>query len=165
MIAGNNTRRDFTAPWDSRRPDPEKSTWRAKGYVKQEILQQLAIGVNCLHSGKLGEPTLMRHYLPDKAYIDTNCPDGIRFELMFPSCWTGGVINTPNHADHVAYPETVMDGPCPEDFPVRLPGLMFESYYNTVEFKDRSGNFVLSNGDLEGECLVICVWLKTVSSA
>ncbi|SPO00740.1 related to glyoxal oxidase precursor [Cephalotrichum gorgonifer] len=151
MIAGDNTRRAFTAPWDSHSPDPEKSVWRAKGYVTQDILKQLAVGVNCLNYAKPGEPTLMRHYLPDKAYIDANCPDGIRFEMMFPSCWVGGdVVDTPNHSDHVAYPDTVMDGTCPEGFPVRLPGLMFESFYDTVQFKDRSGTYVLSNGDVDG---------------
>lgn len=154
MIAGDNNRRNFTAPWDSHEPDPEKSVWKERGYTKQNILRQLAIGVNCLNSAKPGEPTLMRHYLPDKAYIDTNCLDGIRFELMFPSCWVGGdVIDTPGHTDHVAYPDTVMDGPCPGDFPVRLPGLMFENYYDTAKFRDRSGNFVLSNGDIDGEFL------------
>ncbi|PKS10707.1 hypothetical protein jhhlp_002464 [Lomentospora prolificans] len=151
MIAGDNKRRDFTAPWDYTGPDPEKSTWRAKGYVEQDILKQLAIGVNCLNYAKPGEPTLMRHYLPDKAFIDENCPDGIRFELMFPSCWVGdNVLDSANHQDHVAYPDTVMDGPCPSDFPVRLPGLMFESFYNTVEFKSRSGSYVLANDDTQG---------------
>ncbi|KAL2106399.1 hypothetical protein VUR80DRAFT_6782 [Thermomyces stellatus] len=133
MIAGDNNRRNFTAPWDSHKPDPEISEWKVKGYTTQDILKQLAIGVNCLNSAKQGEPTLMRHHLPDKAYIDANCLDGIRFELMFPSCWVGGdAIDSPNHADHVAYPDTVMDGSCPEDFP------------------DRPGNFVLSNGDTDG---------------
>ncbi|CAI4210508.1 unnamed protein product [Parascedosporium putredinis] len=151
MIAGDTKRRDFTAPWDYTGPDPEKSTWRGKGYVEQSILKQLAIGVNCLNYAKPGEPTLMRHYLPDKAFIDENCPDGIRFELMFPSCWVGNnVITSANHQDHVAYPDTVMDGPCPADFPVRLPGLMFESFYNTVEFKGRSGSYVLANDDTQG---------------
>lgn len=152
MIAGDTKRRDFTAPWDYTGPDPEKSTWRSKGYVEQSILKQLAIGVNCLNYAKPGEPTLMRHYLPDKAFIDENCPDGIRFELMFPSCWVGNnVITSANHQDHVAYPDTVMDGPCPADFPVRLPGLMFESFYNTVEFKGRSGSYVLANDDTQGK--------------
>lgn len=151
MIAGDNNRRDFTAPWDYTGPDPEKSTWRSQGYVDQSILRQLAIGVNCLNYNKPGEPTLMRHYLPDKAFLDANCPDGIRFELMFPSCWVGnGVLESANHKDHVAYPDTVLDGPCPSGFPVRLPGLMFESFYNTPEFKDRAGTFVISNGDTEG---------------
>lgn len=152
MIAGDNTRRSFDVPWSSHQPDPEKSVWKAKGYVTQNILKQVAIGVNCLNYDKPGEPTLQRHYLPEKSYIDANCPNGIRFELMFPSCWVGGdVIDSPNHMDHVAYPDTVMDGNCPDDFPVRLPGLMFESFYNTAEFKDRSGAFVLSNGDTDGK--------------
>lgn len=27
--------------------------------------------------------------LPEKSWIDPNRPDGIRFELQFPSCWNG----------------------------------------------------------------------------
>ncbi|KAM4066610.1 WSC domain-containing protein [Hirsutella rhossiliensis] len=109
------------------------------------------LGFNCLNYGKTPEGTLARHFLPDKAYLDANCKDGIRFEIMFPSCWKGhGAIDSDNHMDHVAFPDLVMSGTCPESHPIRLPSLLYEVIWNTGGFKDKKGKFLLSNGDETG---------------
>ncbi|CAK7566900.1 MAG: hypothetical protein SEPTF4163_004854 [Sporothrix epigloea] len=149
MIAGDNSRRDFTAG-NYTMVDPPKSEWAALNQTDQATLAQRATGFNCLNYAKDAEASLLRHFLPDKSYLDANCPDGIRFELMFPSCWNGVDMDSANHRDHVAYPDLVMEGNCPSSFPVRLPGLFYETIWDTPAFKDRTGKFVIANGDVQG---------------
>ncbi|KAL7937237.1 hypothetical protein V8C35DRAFT_277726 [Trichoderma chlorosporum] len=150
MVAGDTTRRNYTAG-DATQPDPPKSLWASLGQTTQSILAQRALGFNCLNYAKAPEGTLYRHFMPDKAYLDANCADGIRFEIMFPSCWKGGdAIDSPNHKDHVAFPDLVMTGNCPEGYPERLPSMLFEVIWNTNAYVGRDGQFVLSNGDITG---------------
>lgn len=149
MISGDTSRRSYTAG-DPSQPDPDKSMWASMGQTKQSILEQRAIGFNCLNYDKAPEGTLYRHYLPDKAYLDKNCKDGVRIELMFPSCWNGKDTDSANHKDHVAFPDLVMTGTCPEGFETRLPSLMFEVIWDTNAYKNRNGRFVMANGDPTG---------------
>lgn len=149
MISGDNLRRTYTAGNPSQ-PDPPKSDWATTGQTTQSILAQRAIGFNCLNYAKPPEGTLYRHYLPEKAYLDANCKDGIRIELMFPSCWDGKNVDSTNHKDHVAFPDLVMTGNCPSSHPVRLPSLMYEIIWNTPKFAGRNGRFVMANGDTTG---------------
>lgn len=147
MIAGDTKQRNFTLPV----PDPPKSLWVFDpAQSSQAGLRQKAIGFNCLNYNAVPEGTLYRHFLPDKAYIDANCPDGIRAELQFPSCWNGRDIDSPDHKSHVAYPSLVMTGDCPDGYPVRLVTMLFETILNTAMFKDKAGTFVFSNGDPTG---------------
>ncbi|KAL5350457.1 hypothetical protein ACLOAV_004025 [Pseudogymnoascus australis] len=136
MIAGDTNLRNFSVA----ESDPSSQTG----------LAQKAVGFNCLNYGKAAEGSLYRHFMPDKAYLDANCKDGIRAELMFPSCWNGKDVTSKNKMDHVAYPSSVMDGSCPEGFPIRLPGLFYETIWNTAEFDGVDGEFVFSNGDPTG---------------
>lgn len=153
MIAGDTNRRNYSVgDGDYQAPDPDKSSWKALNQVGQADLAQRALGFNCLDYSKAAEGSLYRHFLPSKDYIDSNCPDGIRFELMFPSCWDGKNLDSDNHKDHVAYPDLVMNGDCPSDFPVRLPGLFYETIWDMHSFSDRDGIFVMSNGDPYGTC-------------
>ncbi|KFY43148.1 hypothetical protein V495_04129 [Pseudogymnoascus sp. VKM F-4514 (FW-929)] len=136
MIAGDTNQRNFTAG----ESDP----------TSQKGLAQKALGFNCLNYDLAAEGSLYRHFMPDKQYLDANCKDGIRAELMFPSCWNGKDMTSKNKMDHVAYPSSVMDGTCPEGFPIRLPGLFYETIWNTAEFNGVDGEFVFSNGDPTG---------------
>ncbi|OAQ95626.1 hypothetical protein LLEC1_03641 [Akanthomyces lecanii] len=149
MIAGSNTRRSYTAG-NPEEPDPDKSLWQSMGQTEQSFLEQRALGFNCLDYDKKPEGTLFRHYLPDKAYLDANCKDGIRLEIMFPSCWNGKDVDSSDHKSHMAYPDLVMDGSCPEGFETRVPSLMFETIWAVHKYAGRNGTFVLSNGDTEG---------------
>ncbi|KAF7551486.1 hypothetical protein G7Z17_g4985 [Cylindrodendrum hubeiense] len=150
MLSGTNDRRTYTAG-DPSEPDPEKSLWESLGQTDQDTLAQRALGFNCLNYAKTPEGTLYRHYLPDKAYLDANCADGIRFEIMFPSCWKGGdETDSDDHKSHVAFPDLVMTGTCPDDYPVRLPSLMYEVIWNTADYTSRNGEFVIANGDTTG---------------
>lgn len=145
MIAGDPFQRNFTWPV----PDPPKSEWTgAQG--SQAALKQKALGFNCLNYQATAEPSLGRHFLPNKTYLDEHCTDGVRFEMMFPSCWNGKDVDSDDHASHVAYPSLVMDGTCPEGFETRLVSLFFETIWNTYAFKDAEGYFVLANSDPTG---------------
>jgi hypothetical protein len=146
MIAGDTRQRNFTWPV----PDPPKSSWSGDE-VSQKALSQKALGFNCLDYSRDPEPSLFRHFLPDKSYLDANCKNGVRFEIMFPSCWNGKDPDSPNHKSHVAYPSLVNTGDCPDGFKTQLPGLFYETIWNTYAFKDKAGSFMISNGDPTGK--------------
>jgi len=145
MIAGDPFQRNFTWPI----PDPPKSLWKG-AQESQRALRQKALGFNCLNYAEPAEPSLYRHFLPNKTYLDEHCTDGIRLELMFPSCWNGKDADSPDHKSHVAYPSLVMDGTCPEGYETRLVSLFYETIWNTYAFKDQEGFFTLANGDPTG---------------
>ncbi|KAI2609230.1 hypothetical protein GGR54DRAFT_632982 [Hypoxylon sp. NC1633] len=150
MIAGSNYRRDYTVG-DPKSPDPPQSSWATLKQTSQDDLEQRALGFNCLDYKKAPEGSMFRHYLPDKAFLDANCPDGLRLELMFPSCWNGETTS-PDHKSHMAYPNLVGNGDCPDSHPHRLVTLFYETIWDTKaqSFQGRSGQFLTSNGDPTG---------------
>lgn len=145
MVAGDPFQRNFTWPI----PDPPKSSWSG-AELSQKALRQKAIGFNCLNYEETAEPSLYRHFLPNKTYLDEHCTDGVRLELMFPSCWNGKDVDSEDHESHVAYPSLVIDGTCPEGYETRLVSLFYETIWNTYAFKDQDGYFALANGDPTG---------------
>ncbi|KAK7510427.1 hypothetical protein IWZ03DRAFT_77820 [Phyllosticta citriasiana] len=146
MLAGDPLQRNFTG---LAVPDPAKP-WTGKD-VTQSALRLKALGFNCLHySVNPPEGTLYRHFLPDKDFLDENCSDGLRLELMFPSCWNGKDLDSDDHKSHVAYPDQVITGDCPSGYETRLVSLLYEVIWNTQAFKGVDGQFVLSNGDPTG---------------
>jgi len=98
-------------------------------------------------------------HLPNKA-----CGGGIRANIFFPSCWDGKNIDTPDHKSHMAFPLGEVNasmgiiwhnGTCPESHPVKVPTILFETYWDTRPFSDMwptdgSQPFVLSMGDPTG---------------
>ncbi len=150
MIAGDTNQRNFTYPV----PDIQKSDWYTAPYNTQAFLRQAALGFNCLNYAITPEGSLYRHFLPDKAYLDAHCTDGIRLELMFPSCWNGVDRTSHDKKSHVAYPSEVMTGNCPDDFPERLPSLFYETIWDTYAFAGVDGTFMLANGDPTGMYLL-----------
>jgi len=151
MVAGDTNRRNYSVGGsDVKMPDPPKSNWRSMGQTSQADLAQRAVGFNCLNYATDPEPSLYRHYLPEKQFLDDKCKDGVRFELSFPACWNGKDKSSPDHKSHVAYPDQVLNGNCPDGFDVALPGLFFETIWRTQDFAGIPGEFVISNGDVGG---------------
>ncbi|ORY71110.1 uncharacterized protein BCR38DRAFT_404234 [Pseudomassariella vexata] len=151
MIAGSNYRRNFTiGDQTADEPDPPQSEWAALNQTNQYDLAQRSIGFNCLDYNKAPEGALYRHYMPDKAYMDANCLNGTRLEIAFPACWNGKDVDSDDHQSHVAYPDLVQDGECPEGFDVRLPTLFFETIWDTYNFYGKDGIFTIANGDPTG---------------
>lgn len=80
------------------------------------------------------------------------CPDGLRAQVFFPSCWDGKNVDTPDHKSHLTYPSGVTTGACPASHPKRLISIFYEILFNAPNF-EWSGNqhpFVLSHGDPTG---------------
>lgn len=145
MIAGNSMKRTFYGPI----PDPDMSNWTWSDMTQQAIMEK-SIGFNCLKLNGPTEGSLMRHEMPTKEFIDTNCDAGVRAELQFPSCWDGKNLDSANHTTHVAYASRLRNGDCPPGYPVRLPVLFFETIYWTPQFNNIPGQYVYANGDPTG---------------
>jgi hypothetical protein len=147
VLAGDSRLRNFSGPV----PDPPTSAWTLED-MSQESLAQKSLGFNCMNYNRAPEGSRYRHFLPDKEFLDANCDNGIRAEIFFPSCWNGKDVTSADHKSHVAYPNMIDGGKCPEGFPVRLPSLFYETIWNTNAFKGKAGQFVFSNGDPTGTC-------------
>ena len=146
MISGDPYQRNFSGlPV----PDPPRP-WTGDD-ASQEALRRKAIGFNCLNYKAAPEDSLYRHFLPEKSYIDANCPDGMRLELLFPQCWNGE-LDSEDHKSHVAFPDAgINGGTCPQGFDKLINQLFFETIFDTAQFKGKDGSFVLSDGDPTGE--------------
>lgn len=145
ILAGDTRMRNFTGPV----PDEPTSAWGAAD-MTQESLMQKSLGFNCLNYNKAPEGSRYRHFMPDKDFLDANCADGIRAEIFFPSCWNGKDVTSDDHKSHMAYPNLIDGGKCPEGYETRLPSLFYETIWNTYAFKGKSGQFIWSNGDPTG---------------
>ncbi|KAI0856827.1 hypothetical protein F4860DRAFT_506475 [Xylaria cubensis] len=110
------------------------------------------------YAAPCADGTLDTEYLPKK-----QCAGGIRSNILFPTCWDGKNLDTPNHQDHVAYPTTgpadflSLGGACPSTHPIRIPQLMYEVVWDTTKFNnpadwptDGSQPFYFSTGDNTG---------------
>lgn len=146
MLTGDTARRSWEGPW----PVPAESNW-GKDDKTQKALQAKAMGFNCMNyePGK-NEATFAFPYLRQKSFLDSNCINGVRAEIIFPSCWDGENLDTDNHKDHMAFPSLIQDGVCPDTHPVYLPILFYETIWQTNAFANVPGQFVFSNGDPTG---------------
>ncbi|CAI6308259.1 unnamed protein product [Periconia digitata] len=95
-------------------------------------------------------------YFPKKP-----CPGGIRATVIFPSCWDGVNVDSPDHRTHVTYAQegglgALAGDKCPDSHPVRIPQVMYEIMFDTRQFNDEKywadGNqpLVYSFGDPTG---------------
>ncbi|KIM21268.1 hypothetical protein M408DRAFT_333579 [Serendipita vermifera MAFF 305830] len=97
-----------------------------------------AINYHCLGGGD-GE-TLQ--------FPEQYCPQGVRVQILFPSCWNGNDITSANFKDHVRYPVDGKEGnTCPDGFGTRLITLFLEHiiYMDGIDWYP--GSLTLANGD------------------
>lgn len=80
------------------------------------------------------------------------CPDGVRAQVFFPSCWDGVNLDMPDHKSHMAYPiGNYNTGTCPSSHPVHMISLFYEVIYQTDNFEFYGNNpFVFAMGDPTG---------------
>jgi len=89
------------------------------------------------------------------------CPHGIMVNTYYPTCWDGKNLDSPNHQDHVSYPESgtfESGGPCPATHPVKVPQILLETVWDTKQFNNKADwpseegkqPFVWSNGEGSG---------------
>ncbi|EAQ87056.1 hypothetical protein CHGG_08309 [Chaetomium globosum CBS 148.51] len=65
----------------------------------------------------------------------------IRQTIIFPTCWDGKNLDTPDHKSHVAYGQgsgASGGGACPSSHPVKLPQVMYELMWDVSKFADKS---------------------------
>ncbi|KAL4865901.1 hypothetical protein BDV12DRAFT_210787 [Aspergillus spectabilis] len=84
-----------------------------------------------------------------------NCPNGLRTQVFFPSCWNGVDYDSPDHKSHMAYPiEEYNSGTCPDTHPIKIVSIFIEVIWHTEDFDDQwygdSQPFVWANGDKTG---------------
>ncbi|KAI0527711.1 hypothetical protein F5B22DRAFT_582000 [Xylaria bambusicola] len=92
------------------------------------------------------------------AFPSKMCPGGIRATIIFPSCWDGKNLDSPDHKSHVAYAagSALAGDKCPSTHPVRIPQVMYEIMFDTTQFnnpdywKNGKQPFVYSFGDPTG---------------
>ncbi|KAI0206595.1 hypothetical protein F4808DRAFT_466616 [Astrocystis sublimbata] len=63
----------------------------------------------------------------------------IRQTIIFPTCWDGKNLDSPDHQSHVAYSSgfgATGGGACPGTHPVKLPQIMYELMWDVREFAD-----------------------------
>ncbi|KAH6652351.1 hypothetical protein BKA67DRAFT_593845 [Truncatella angustata] len=72
------------------------------------------------------------------AFPATPCLGGIRATVIFPSCWDGKNLDSPDHKSHVAYASgsALAADQCPSTHPVRIPQVMYEIMYDTTQFNN-----------------------------
>lgn len=146
MLSGDTNKRNWTGPW----PVPEESFWGPDD-TTQEALQEKAMGFNCMNyqPGK-NEPSFAYPWLRNKDFLDASCINGVRAEIIFPSCWDGKNLDSDDHKSHVAFPSLIQDGICPTTHPIYLPILFYETIWQTQYFANMPGQFVFANGDPTG---------------
>ncbi|KAI9710821.1 MAG: hypothetical protein M1812_007370 [Candelaria pacifica] len=93
------------------------------------------------------------HPTPEHSGLNqTKCPDGLRAQVHFQSCWNGKDLYVDDNSQrHVAYMSGIDNGVCPPTHPVQLLHLFFEVLYSmdSVTQSD-GGHFTFSNGDPTG---------------
>ncbi|KAI0367419.1 WSC-domain-containing protein [Pilatotrama ljubarskyi] len=124
--------------------DTNRRTYNASSYADQ------AVSYVCLdYSGAHNND-------PDWAerpnFFDHTCPDGMRAQVFFPSCWDGKNLDSPDHKSHMAYPvQAYNTGDCPDSHPVHLVSLFYEMFVSVDQFPYYGpGSWVLANGDTTG---------------
>ncbi|KAI0754011.1 hypothetical protein C8Q80DRAFT_1093669 [Daedaleopsis nitida] len=85
-------------------------------------------------------------------YFDHNCPNGMRAQVFFPSCWDGKNLDSDDHKSHMAYPvQNYNSGDCPASHPVHLVSLFYEMFVSVDQHQYWGpGSWVLANGDTTG---------------
>nr|OQO29178.1 hypothetical protein B0A51_09380 [Rachicladosporium sp. CCFEE 5018] len=119
-----------------------------RNYTGLQAAPGNAVSFVCLDY-KNGSPQV--NAIPNK-----NCPDGLRAQIYFPSCWNGE-LDSSDHRSHVAYPigsNTYDNGDCPATHPRRLVSIFYEVIYSIDSFKDdwygSDHPFVFAQGDRTG---------------
>ncbi|EED20675.1 WSC domain protein, putative [Talaromyces stipitatus ATCC 10500] len=108
-----------------------------------------AISYACLDYSGGGKPET-------NEFPDYNCPDGLRAQVFFPSCWDGKNLDSPDHKSHVSYPISgaYNNGVCPDTHPVHLVSIFYEIIFQTNLFADQWWDtkqpFVWAMGDPTG---------------
>lgn len=130
MISGSPFRRDY----NSARPDDNAVSYVCLDYA----------------GGHKGDP----EWAQRNSFFNHNCPNGMRAQVFFRSCWDGVNLDSADHMSHMAWPSGGVDGgECPKSHPVRLVSLFYEFIYRVQDFPHNGAagpTWVFANGDTTG---------------
>ncbi|WWD22710.1 hypothetical protein CI109_107203 [Kwoniella shandongensis] len=125
--------------------DPNRRTYN--GDAESNAVTYVCLDYSGSHSG---DPA----WAERNSFFEHNCPQGMRAQVNFPSCWDGVNLDSDDHQSHMAWPSGGVDGgSCPKTHPVRLVSLFYEFIYNVQNFpfNDLSEpTWVFANGDTTG---------------
>ena len=112
-----------------------------------------AISYVCLdYSGSSsGNPA----YAQRNSFFAQNCPNGLRAQVNFPSCWDGVNLDSSDHRSHMAFASGGPNGggDCPASHPVHLVSLFYEFFFSVQNFPYNDPKYptwVWANGDATG---------------
>jgi hypothetical protein len=62
------------------------------------------------------------------------CTGGIRATIIFPTCWDGKNLDSPDHRSHMAYSggAALAGASCPSTHPIRVPQASLSDAYNLL---------------------------------
>lgn len=72
-----------------------------------------------------------RNGMPSGGRLDTDCPDGsnLGVSIVFPNCWDGENLDSPDHRSHVRYDN---DGRCPQGWvPIPQMRISISTFHDT----------------------------------
>lgn len=111
--------------------NPTKTTFDATKH------EDAAVSYVCLNYGQ-NVPV----QAPTSNFPNGPCPDGVRAQIVFPSCWDGKNVDSEDHQSHAAYPIDAVDsGDCPATHPIKLPTMFHEWVYETSKFNSPADAF------------------------
>ena len=93
--------------------------------------------------------------VPEAAPLPSKpCPNGVRSQVYFPSCWDGVNLDSEDHQSHMAYPSQYNSGVCPDSHPNPMISIFYEFIFGTDTFANNwygdKQPFVYSMGDDTG---------------
>ncbi|KAN0140552.1 protein of unknown function (DUF1996) domain containing protein [Lactarius tabidus] len=131
-------------------------------YVRNNTgsVESQAITWNCIDFNGPAEPQT-------PGFNNTNCPDGLRAQIFFQSCWDGKNLDSADHKSHMAYLSGIDHGECPDTHQIQFISIFLEVWFAVDAFNklnDPGSRFVLADGDPTGYGLhadVQVAWNKT----
>ncbi|THH32096.1 hypothetical protein EUX98_g2099 [Antrodiella citrinella] len=124
--------------------NPNRRVYNASNFPDQ------AVSFVCLdyNNDHTGDPA----WAERPTFFEHQCPDGMRAQVFFPSCWDGQNLDSTDHTSHMAYPvENYNDGHCPPTHPVHIISIFYEMLVSVDQYDYHGdGTWVLSNGDTTG---------------
>jgi hypothetical protein len=94
--------------------DPYRTSYNASNPADK------AVSYNCLNYNGGAPPE-------QGTFFTQNCPNGLRKQIHFPSCWDGVNLDSSDHKSHMSYPiGSPEGGDCPSSHPVKIVNLFYE---------------------------------------
>ena len=148
MLAGDNNRGVYNA---SNNAD-QAISYVCLGTSGHNKAYHISISIFMLRADYDGNHSGDPDWAERPNFFDHQCPDGMRAQVYFPSCWDGVNLDSADHKSHMSYPIGQFNGGvCPSSHPKRLISLFYEYIIPTGDHPYHgAGSWSFSNGDQNG---------------